>query len=85
MAVKKIDWLKIILVILFILSVYLVLTRIIGHSATDFAITISIFTFLGGLLYSLNREFGEFKIKTINAFDKMKKDIEEIKHKFDKK
>ncbi|MBI2507642.1 hypothetical protein HYV89_01685 [Candidatus Woesearchaeota archaeon] len=79
MAIKKIDWLKILLIILFLLSVYLVLTRIIGHSATDLAITISIFTFLGGLLYNLNREFGEFKIKTIYSFSRVSNDISHIK------
>ena len=82
----KIPWLEILLVILFILSVYLILTRIFGHSATDLIISTSLFTFLGGLVYyildhliKLNREFGEFKIKTISAFERLKEDINKIK------
>jgi len=85
MAVKKIDWFKVLLILLFLLSVYLVLTRIVGHSATDLAITISMFTFLGSLLYKLNREFGEFKIKAIFSFNKISNDIKEIKETLKKK
>lgn len=84
----KIPWLEILIISLFLLSVYLILTRIFGHSATDLVISTSLFTFLGGLIYyildhliKLNREFGEFKIKTINSFDRLKDDINKIKGK----
>jgi len=75
----KLTWIDIVLVILFILSVYFILTRIFGHSATDLAISVSLFTFLAGLLYKLNREIGEFKIKSINSFDNLKQDMILIK------
>lgn len=88
----KFGWVDVLIVILFLLSVYLILTRIFGRSATDLAIGVSLFTFLGILIYQnninttnhiikLNREFGEFKIKTINSFDKLKEDLGEIKDK----
>lgn len=84
----KFSWIDIIIIILFLLSLYLILTRIFGHSATDLTITISLFTFLGSLVFKLtyfilnfNREFGEFKIKSINSFDNIKEDISLIKKK----
>ena len=59
---------------MFILAVYFILTRIFGHSATDITISASLFTILSGIIYQignmvykLNREFGEFKIKTIHS------------------
>lgn len=77
----KISWIDILLVILFIISVYFILTRIFGHSATDLTISVSLFTFLAGLLYKLNRELGEFKIKSINSFDNLKQDMTLIRKK----
>lgn len=79
--VKKINWIDIVLVILFILAVYFILTRIFGHSASDLAISVTLFSFLAGALYKLNREFGEFRIRTINGFDKLKEDTNLIKKK----
>ena len=76
---KKFSWIDVLIIILFLLSVYLILTRIFGHSATDLAIGIALSSALGSLLYKLNREFGEFKIKTINSFKNIKKDIAQIK------
>ena len=78
---QKINWIDLLIVGLFLLTVYFILTRIFGHSASDLAISTSLFTFLGSLLYKLNREFGEFKVKTINAFDRLKEDINYIKEK----
>ena len=82
---RKIGLIDIILIILFILAVYFILTRAFGHSATDLTISVTLFTLVGGMLYKLNREFGEFKIKTINSFDRLKKDITEIKRGLNKK
>ena len=76
---KKIDLIDIIIIILSILSIYFILTRIFGHSATDTTISVTLFTLLGGLLYKLNRELGEFKIRTMNSFNNLKEDISEIK------
>ena len=78
---SKISWIDIIIIVLFILTVYLILTRIFGKSASDLAISISLFSLIGSLLYKLNRELGEFKVKTVNSFRKLKEDIEEIKDK----
>lgn len=69
----------ILIVILFLLAVYFILTRIFGHSASDLAISVTLFTLVGGMLYKLNREFGEFKIRAINTFNRLKDDVSEIK------
>jgi len=82
---KKVDWVDSIIIILFILAIYFILTRIFGQSATDLTISVTLFTLVGGMLYKLNREVGEFKIKTINSFDRLKKDITEIKRGLNKK
>ena len=73
---------------MFILVVYFILTRIFGHSATDITISASLFTILSGIIYQignmvykLNREFGEFKIKTIHSFSKLREDINKISKK----
>jgi len=75
----KVSWIDIAIILLFILAVYFILTRIFGHSATDLTISFTLFTLLGGLLYKLNREIGEFKIKTINSFKMLKEDIKGLK------
>ena len=77
----KISWIDVMIIILFILSVYFILTRIFGHSATDVTISVTLFTLIGGLLYKLNREFGEFKIRTVNSFERLKEDLKEINKK----
>lgn len=80
----KFGWIDALSIALFILAVYLILTRIFGHSATDITIGITLFAILTNLLYKLNREFGEFKVKTIYSFDKIKKDISDMKEKMTK-
>ena len=67
----KFRFLDLVIIVLFLLAVYFILTRIFGHSATDFTIMVTLFTILGGLLYNLNRELGEFKVRTINSFKRM--------------
>ncbi len=81
-------FLDVLIVILFLLLVYFFLTRIFGHSATDLSIMIGLFSLLVTLfakgayvLYKLNREFGEFKIKTIMSFERMHSDMQKIKNK----
>lgn len=92
----KLRWINILLVLLFLLLIYLISTRLFGHSATDLTINITLFTFLGGLIYylntnimnhvvKLNREFGEFKVKTINTFERLKDDTKEIKNRLKKR
>lgn len=76
---RNISVIDIVLVILFLMIIYFLLTRVFGHSASDLTISVSLFTFLAGLLYKLNREFGEFKIKTIQSFGNMKQDVKVIK------
>ncbi len=85
---KKFKWIDILIIALFLLVVYFILTRIFGHSASDLTIMISLFAFLGSLIFKLtffvfnfNREFGEFKIKTINSFGRLREDIGLIKKK----
>ena len=78
---QKINWIDLLIVGLFLLTVYFILTRIFGHSASDLTISVSLFTFLGSLLYKLNREVGELKINTVNAFGRLKEDISFIKKK----
>ena len=73
-------------VLLYLLSVYFMLTRIFGHSATELTILIGVFTILGSLIihnshYTLkiNRELGELKVETKACLAEIKKDIGEMK------
>lgn len=75
-------WLiNIFVVFMVILTAYLVLTRLIGNSATDIQIMISLFLTLFSYNYKLNREVGELKTSTISSFDRVKSDATEIKNK----
>lgn len=78
---KRISWIDILIIVLFVIAVYLVLTRIFGHSASELTISITLFTLIAAALYKLNREVGEFKIRAINSFDKLKEDLNLIKKK----
>ncbi len=78
---KKMGLVDIFIIVMFLLTIYFILTRLFGHSATDTTISVSLFTILSGLLYNLNKEFGEFKIKTIHSFNKLKEDINKISKK----
>ncbi len=71
-------WIDAVIIIFFLLAVYFMLTRIFGHSATDLSITAAFFISLAGFLYNLNREFGEFKVKTIMSFEKVHTDLSKI-------
>ncbi|MGC9309574.1 MAG: hypothetical protein ACP5D2_02665 [Candidatus Nanoarchaeia archaeon] len=77
----KIRLIDIIIIILSLLLVYFILTRIFGNSASDLTIMVTLFLVFAGLLYRLNKEFGEFRIKSINSLDQIKKDICLIKEK----
>ena len=78
---RKLNWIDILIILLFLLAVYFILTRIFGHSASDLTITISLFTVLAMALYKLNREVGEIKIGMRNGFSRIKEDINSIKNK----
>ena len=80
---QKFGLIDVLLIVIFIAAVYFILTRIFGNSASDLTISVTLFTLIGGLLYKLNREFGEFKIKTINSFDKIKIELEKLNSKRD--
>lgn len=82
---KKFSWIDLVIVLSFLLLV-LILTRIFENSANDLEIIVGLLTFLGSLsmksitlTYNLNREFGEFKIKTVHSFKNVKDGISEIK------
>lgn len=75
---SKISLIDAMIIILFLMEVYFILTRIFGHSATDLTIAITLFTLLGGMMYRLKREVGELKIKTINSFGRLNEDIRQI-------
>jgi O-antigen/teichoic acid export membrane protein len=84
---RIINWtLNILLVILLIVGIYLLATRILGHSPTDFQLILWMVGFFGtamlkifSLIYSINRAMGEFKINIKNSCEKIKKDIKDIK------
>lgn len=83
---KKLIWLDILIIILFLLSVYLILTRIFGQSASDLSIILSLFSVIGGLVIRLtffivdfNMEFGEFKVKTGHHFEAVKDGFSKVK------
>ncbi len=83
---RRFSWLDIIIILLFLFSVYLILTRIFGNSASDLSIIVSLFGLFGSLVtrvmyavYHLNREIGEFKIKTAHGFQKVKDDMDFVK------
>ena len=84
---KIINWiLNLLLIILLIIGAYLLITRILGHSPTDFQIILWMVGFFGtailktfSLIYGLNREIGELKTNIKNSFDKIRVDIKDIK------
>ena len=78
--------LNIILIALLILGVYLFFDRIFGNSPTDFQLILWLAGFFGmalvkgaTLMYDLNGEIGETKIKSFHAFAKIKTDTKDIK------
>ncbi len=84
----KINLIDILIVILFILSVYFILTRIFGHSASDLTISVTLFIFLGSLIFKLmyiifdiDKELSEFRVRTIYSFNNIKENMNLIKNK----
>ena len=81
------NWiLNIILIALLILGVYLFFDRIFGNSPTDFQLILWLAGFFGvaiiktaTLMYDLNREIGETRVKSFHAFAKIKTDTKDIK------
>lgn len=85
MVKTKFSWVELLAIILFLLSVYLILTRIFGQSATDLVIGVGLFTFLGVLIYNnmsqiakLSREVGEIKVGVKNGFEKVSVDMKRL-------
>ncbi|MBI2671326.1 hypothetical protein HYX16_00150 [Candidatus Woesearchaeota archaeon] len=76
---KKFDFLDFVILILFLLAFYFILTRIFGHSATDISIGFALFSILGSMLYQLNREVGELKANTKFSFKMFKTDMSGLK------
>ena len=83
---RRFDWLDALMILLFLLAVYFILTRIFGHSASDIAIFVSLFGFLAVALYKLNRVFGEMKVRVSyvekgikEGFDRVRGDINVLK------
>lgn len=75
-----------ILIGLLILGIYLFLDRIFGNSPTDFQLILWLLGFFGAgmvkgvsLIYNLNKEMGEIKIKSFHAFKKIRSDVNNIK------
>ncbi len=80
MANSTFTWTQAASIILFILAVYMILTRLFGHSVTDLAITAGLFTLLFINQYHLNREMGEMKTSMKFSFTHVKDDIGTIKN-----
>ena len=83
---KRFNLIDLFIIVLSLLFFYFVLTRIFGHSATDFTIAIGAFSAIGTLfyklysnLYKLNREVGEFKSNTKFSFKNLKSDVSTLK------
>lgn len=74
----KINWIQVLSIILFVIVVYMILTRLFGHSATDLAITVGLFVLLFINQYQLNREVGEIKSALKYDFIKVKEDIQKV-------
>ncbi len=75
----KIGWLEVLIMVMFVIVVYMILTRLFGHSATDLAITVGLFTLLFANQYKINRELGEIKISITQSFERVKEDMHQIK------
>jgi len=79
---KIINWiLNILLIVFLITGIYLFITRIFGHSPTDFQLILWLLGFFSTtilkiftLIYNLNREIGEIKIQIKEGFKKIKED-----------
>lgn len=84
---KIFNWiLNVLLVVLIIVGIYLFAARIFGDSPTDFqliswtaGLLIAGMVKMANLIYNLNREIGEFKVKSISSFKVVKSDIGLIK------
>lgn len=90
---KIFNWiLNILLVILLGVGIYLFLTRILGHSPTDFQLILWIAGFSGtallkifNMIYNINREIGEIKIGVMEGFGKIKQDMKIINQTLEKR
>ena len=67
-------FLKIILILGMILVIYWFIQLMIGGSPVLSQFNSVLIVMVIGILFKLNREFGEFKMKTINGFTNVRKD-----------
>ncbi len=72
---NKFTWIDGLIVLIFMVVVYMLLTRIFGHSATDLAITVGLFVLLFTNQYKINREMGELKSNMAHSFNKIREDV----------
>lgn len=70
---------NIILILLVILIVYWWFQLMFGGSPTIVQFNSILIVMIIGFLFKFNREFGEFKVKTVNSFDNIKQDINGIR------
>ncbi len=75
----KFTWVDGLMILLSVLVIYMILTRIFGHSATELTIMITLFTLLGINQYKLNRELGEQNMMIKGSFERMRDAVQEIK------
>ncbi len=84
----KINWLEILFWIVMIALFIMILSRLVGSSATDIQIYLGLFTglfiIMGYIIKliennsSLNRELGEMKTNMVNSFERVKSDMNKI-------
>lgn len=75
----QLTWVQGLVLVLFILVVYMILTRLFGHFATDLAIMLGLFTLLFANQYQLNREMGVLQEVIRHNFRKVREDIDDLK------
>lgn len=79
----EIRWSQLLAIAVTILFLYMVLTRIFGHSATDFSLVLTAFGTLGTWIINLesrfstiNREIGEFKTSMLHFRNEVMEKLE---------
>ena len=73
--------LDIIIILLGALIIYWFVQLIFGGSPELSEFNFALIVVMGGVLFKIYREIGEFKIKTINSFENIGRDIGLIKNK----
>lgn len=76
----EVTWDQALAVALTVLFIYMLLTRIFGHSASDFALAATAFGTIGSWIYKLNREVGELKIEFKSFKEGIHNELQNIKN-----